>query len=201
MSFSGRQEDPFLGPLRGHTVAFVVDSRRTSLALARGLLTDLAAGGHACVVLDIDALYSSNADYVLSSLSEPASSSTELFVPSPDSDLEGDIAALIQAPPTKVVVVDSLNSLYHALSGRSRGSRTRSLAFVMALLGFIARTETRTVFLTMYQRDKGVRLGRQSSIANFADLTVHASVNSGELVLKCERGHAWPGRIFRLPIP
>ncbi len=201
MSFSGRPADLFLGPLCGRTTAFLVDARETNLAFARSLLYNLARTRRPCIVLDIDAFYSSNADFILAPLAEENAAFADFFIPDPDSDIESEVVHLLQAAPAKTLIVDSLNSLYHLLSDRSRGLRTRSLAFLMDFLSYTVRSENRAAFFTTYQRERPSRFAKRASITDLADVTVSATLTERTLLLKCERGHAWPGRSFRLPIP
>jgi hypothetical protein len=201
MSFSTRQGDPFMGPLYGRTTTFLVDSRRTNLALARTLVSSLTRNKVPCAVLDIDALYSSNSDYVFAPVSEDEARIAELLVPDPGAALEAGMADLLGTGPAKALIIDSLNSLYHLFSGGGRGSRNLNLGFAVALLSYIARTEKRAVLLTMYERERAARFGRRRSISDLSDLTVSVSMRGGELALRCERGSAWPGRGLSVSIP
>ena len=75
------------------------------------------------------------------------------------------------------------------------------LAFAVALLSYVARSEGKTVIFTMYRRERAGWLGRRRSIADLSDLTVSASMEEGRLSLRCDRGSAWPGRALTLSIP
>jgi hypothetical protein len=201
MSFSAKQGDPLLGPLYGHTATFLVDSRRTNLALARVLVSTLARNRVPCAVLDIDALYSSNSDYIFSSIPEDEARTSELLVPDPGASIEAGMADLLGTGPADALIIDSLNSLYHLLSGGERGSRNMNLGFAVALLSYMARTEKRTVLLTMYERERAARFGRRRSISDLSDLTISARMQGGDLALICERGTAWSGRGLSVSIP
>lgn len=194
MSFRASRGGSFIGPLYGHTVTFIVDSRRTNLALARSLLSNLGRNRIPCAVLDVDALYVSNSDYVFAPLSEEEAGIVEVLVPEPGSALEADVANLSGFGPAKALIIDSLNSLYHLLSTGGRSSRSMNLAFVVALLSRVARTEKRAVFFTMYQREKAMHFGRRRSISDLSDLTVSVGLRDNALALRCERSSLWPDR-------
>jgi hypothetical protein len=200
MSFGVSQESPFIGPLRGHTVTLLVGGRSINLVLAKSLLSKLAGSGVPCTVLDIDALYSSNSDYIISHLTSEEASLIEFLVPDPDSDLEDDVGRLLSSGSDRVLIVDSLNSLYHLMSTGRHNAKNRSLAFVVALLSLVAKTEDRVVFLTMYRREKRNSFVRAKSISDLSDSAIAVSRKGQVLSLKCERGTAWPARDFAIPI-
>jgi len=201
MSFGVSQENQFIRPLRGHTVTLLVGGRPTNFVLARSLLSNLTRSGIPCTVLDIDAFYSSNSDYVTESLTGEEASLIEFLVPDPDSDLESDIGNLLGSGSDRVLIVDSLNSLYHLMSTGKHNAKNRSLAFVIALLSFVAKTESRAVLFTMYRRERRNSFGRAKSISDLSDLAVAVSQKGRALSLKCERGSAWPAGDFAIPIP
>lgn len=201
MSFNARREDLFINPLSGHTTTFLVKERQTNLTFTRNVLSVLVWKRCPCAILDIDALYSSNSDYVFGLLSEEETRSIEIVVPRPGSDTTAEIADLLGSNPDRALIIDSLNSLYHLLSTNGRSSKNRNLAFVLALLSFIARTERKAVFLTMYQREKSVNLRRERPISHLSDFTVVVSAEKGALSLKCERGLVWPGGALVIPNP
>jgi len=200
---SGRvsQGDSFIDPLYGHTTTFLVDSRQTNLALARTLVSRLTRSEAQLAVLDIDALYSSDSEYIFAPVSEDEARATRIFVPNPGSALEADIAELLASGQARALIVDSLNSLYHLLSNGGRSPRNLSLAFAVALLSYIARIEKKAVFLTMYQREKMARFGRQRAISELSDLTVSASARGRILTLRCQRGSAWAAKGLSVSIP
>ncbi len=189
-----------MSPLRGRTAIFLVEGRRENLDFARGVVSVLCRGGTRCTVMDVDALYSSNSDYVFASLSAEEADSVEMLVPEPDSELESGFARLLGSHPGSTLIIDSLNSLYHLMSTGRTGSRNRNVGFIMAFLSFMARTDGRAVLLTMYRRERGVRLVPGKSISDLSDLTASVRVGEGVLGLKCERGSAWPGGEFSVPL-
>jgi hypothetical protein len=201
MSFNARREDLFINPLSGHTTTFLVKERRTNLTFARNMLSILVWKKRPCTILDIDALYSSNSDYVFGLLSEEETHSIEIVVPRPGSNTTAEIADLLGSSPDRALIIDSLNSLYHLLSTNGRSSKNRNLTFVLALLSFIARTERKAIFFTMYQRGKSVNLRREKPISHLSDFTVVVNAKKGALSLKCERGLVWPGGALVIPNP
>jgi hypothetical protein len=201
MSFNAHREDLFINPLSGYTTTFLVKERRTNLTFARSVLPILVWKRRPCAILDIDALYSSNSDYIFELLSEEEARSIEIVVPRPGSDTTAEIADLLGSSPDETLIIDSLNSLYHLLSTNGRSSKNRNLAFVLALLSFIARTERKTVFFTMYQRKKNANLRREKPISHLSDFTVVVSAMKEALSLKCERGLVWPGGALVIPNP
>lgn len=178
-----------------------MDGRRTNLAFARSILCNLTWKGHKCIVLDVDALYSSSSDYVLAPLSESQAQAIEIIVPDTDSDLEPTIASLIASGPGKMIIVDSLNSLYHLLSTEGRGYRGRKLAFVMACFSYLARTGKGAVLVTMYQRERTTRFGGGRQISSFSDHTIFVDLRDATLTLRYDRGYSQSGEAFSLPIP
>lgn len=200
MSFSAQRSHSFIGPLLGQTTTLVVDGRRTNLAFARSALFHLAREQRSCVVLDIDALYSSNSDFIFAPLTDAQAQGTTIVIPEPDADVENAILAVFGSGSEKTIIIDSLNTLFHLLSTGGRSSRGRKLSFVMACLSYMAKVEKKAVLLTMYQREKASQFGRSRNISDLSDLTISTSLTDAVLSLKCERGFAWPGGVFLLPI-
>jgi hypothetical protein len=184
----------------GHTITFVLEGKKTNLAFARAILYHLTRNGHQCTVLDIDALYSSNSDYVFAPLSERQAQAVEVLVPNPESDLESSIAALLASESSKTIIIDSLNSLYHLFSTGGSSLRGRKLAFVMACFSYISRTERRAVLITMYQRESTTRIGGGRQISGLSDHTISAELGGNALTLRYNRGYPQSGGIFYLPI-
>jgi hypothetical protein len=199
MSFSAQQAYSFFGPLRGKTSSFVVAGRRANLLLAETMSLFVALTGNGCAILDLDALYSSNSDRIFGRLPVAAGRSTVIHVPAPDSSVETELVKLF-ASDSQVLIIDSLNSLHHLLSSDDARSRSRKLAFAIASLSYLARTDRKAVLFTMYKRERPVRTGARRSIADLTDLTVLVETDESEASLKCVRGSAWPGGRFSLPI-
>ncbi len=155
----------------------------------------MALTGDGCTVLDLDALYSSNADRIFAGLPVTAARSTIIHVPEPDSSVETELAKLF-ATDSNVLIIDSLNSLHHLLSSDDARSRSRKLAFAIASLSYLARTDRKAVLFTMYRRERPGRTGAGRSITDLTDLAVSVEANASGVSMKCERGNAWPGGGF-----
>jgi hypothetical protein len=200
MSFSGADAQAFFGPLWGKTVTFVVDGRRENIQFARTITHFLGLAEASYSILDLDAFYSSNADVIFSELTGPTPESARILLPPPGSKIEAEFTRLFMAQQ-RVVVVDSLNSLYHLLSQETANARSRKLAFAVEGLSYLARTNSRASLLTMYRREGFARPGRSKSIARLSDVTATVEVRGDELTVKSERGPAWPGGRFSTRIP
>lgn len=200
MSFSTQQGQSFFGPLVGRTATFLLDGRQANLEFARTMAGLLAHEGDGCVILDLDALYSSNADDIFSLLTPASAKSTVIRVPDPGSDVEGEFSRLFDAPQ-KVVVIDSLNSLYHLISQEDGSSRSRKLTFAVAALSYLARTNGKAVILSMYRREGFTRSGTGRSISGLTDITAAVDTKDRELTVRVERGFAWPGGRFSTRSP
>ncbi|MGD0395828.1 MAG: hypothetical protein ABSB26_02830 [Nitrososphaerales archaeon] len=199
MSFGEQQAYPFLGPLRGKTATFLVDSRQVNLSFAKTIVSLTVMTTSDCAIFDIDALYSSNSDEILSGLSLSAARSIHVFVPEPGSSIETELSGLFRAL-SGVIIVDSLNTLHHLFSSSGVSSRSRKLAFAMASLSYLARTSGKAVLFTMYRREKTMRSGGGKSISDLSDTTISVKGNGSGLLMKCERGTAWPAGMFSLRI-
>jgi hypothetical protein len=192
MSFGGHQAQSFFGPLTGRTATFLLEGREANLGFATRLMRLFADSGEACSILDIDAFYSSNADTVFAPLPKPTAESTIVRVPEPGADIEGEFAKLFESKQ-KVVIIDSLNSLYHLISQEDGSSRSRKLTFAVASLSYLARTNAKAVLLTMYRREGFARSGTGRSISALSDVTASVDVRGDEITVRVERGEAWPG--------
>jgi hypothetical protein len=179
----------------------VVDGRKTNLALARAILCRQAQSGLRCLVLDTNALYSSNSDYIFAPLSERQARTIEILVPDPGSDLESDIASLIASESGKTIVVDSLNSVYHLLASHGEGHEGRKAAFVLACLSYLAHVEMRTVIVTMYQRGSATHSGGGGRVSDLSDQRFLVEVRDDSLKLKCDRGYSATPSTLSIPIP
>ncbi|HKT22301.1 MAG TPA: hypothetical protein VJR06_06830, partial [Nitrososphaerales archaeon] len=114
MSFSEGEGDPLLAPLAGKTATFLLEGRGANIMFGRTLMSGIAKTEHQCAVFDLDAFYSSNADLIFEGIAGTRASLT-LNVPAPGSDIESEFSSLFRAQE-KVVVIDSLNTLYHLVS-------------------------------------------------------------------------------------
>jgi hypothetical protein len=81
LSLSAGQAESFIGPILGKTATFLVAGREANLAFARTALALVTSTARSCAVLDLDALYSSNADAILGSLPGDSIRSAAFTVP------------------------------------------------------------------------------------------------------------------------
>ena len=199
MSFGAQQEHSFFGPLKSKTTTFLVESRQTNLSFAKGIASLTAMTGSGCAIYDIDALYSSNSNEILSTLRPNAVRSTRIYIPELGSRIEIELSRLFKAE-SGVFIIDSLNTLYHLFSSSGASSRSRKLAFAVASFSHFARTNEKAILFTMYRREKTMRTGGGRSISDLSDTTVSVEATNSELLMKCERGTAWPEGRFSLSI-
>ena len=190
----------FFGPLTGKTTTFILDGRRANLSFASVVMRLLARAQSPCVVLDLDAFYSSNSDRIFSSMDASTAGSTEIRIPQPGLDVEHEFSHLFGARQ-KVVIIDSLNSLYHLMSLEDGSSRSRKLSFALASLSYMARTNEKAIILSMYRREGIHRAGTGRSISTLSEATVAVAVGKEDLYVTVERGAAWPGGKFSIRIP
>jgi hypothetical protein len=189
----------FLAPLEGKTSTFLMTGREANARFARTLMRSLASAGLSCIVLDLDAFYSSNADLIFAGL--PGDTTSFLVrVPPPGSDVEAEFSDLFESE-RKAVVIDSLNSLYHLISMDDGSTRGRKMMFALASLSLFARTNKRLVILSMYRREGVSKGGRGRSIANLSDITASAETKDSSLEIRTERGSAWPGGLLSIRNP
>ncbi len=197
MSFSGAEAHSFFDPLKGRTATFLLEGREANLDFARTVVGLVAKAGDTCTILDLDAFYASNSDRALQPFA--GSRSSTVRVPEPGSDIELELSRLFEAQQ-KVLVIDSLNSLYHLVSLEDSSSRSRKLAFAVASLSYLARTNGKVVIMSMYRREGFTHSGSGRSISSLSDLTVSVDVRGRELNFRSERGPAWPGGRFSIRI-
>jgi hypothetical protein len=197
MSFGAQQAYSFLRPLKGKTITFLVNNRQTNLSFAKCIASMTALTTNGCAIFDIDAFYSSNSDEILSALPPSSARLTRIYVPEPESSVETDLSRLFRAE-SGVFIVDSLNTLYHLFSSSGVSSRSRKLAFAVASLSYLARTNGKAVLFTAYRREKTMKTGGGRSISDLSDTTVSVEATGSGLLMKCERGTAWPERRFSL---
>jgi len=198
MSFSGDRARSFFSPLWGKAATFILDERKSNLQFARTIASLANHSEETCSVLDLDALYSSSADTIFS---EPAGSgASRILLPQPGSEVEVEFPKLFEAEQ-RIIIVDSLNSLYHLLSQEDASSRSRKLAFAVESLSYLARTNGKAAVLTMYRREGFTRQGRSRSLSGLSDVTATVEVRGDELTVRAERGRAWPGGRFSTRIP
>jgi hypothetical protein len=200
MSLNGDDPRTFFGPLTGRTTTFLLEGRDANLAFAKVLARSLAQGRNTGAILDLDAFYSSNSDRIFSLMDPATARSTIVRVPDPGSEVEVELSGLFGVQQ-KVLVIDSLNTLYHLISLEDGSSRSRKLAFALASLSYFARTNEKAVVLSMYRREGFQRGGTGRSISGLSDATASVVVRDGVLEARSERGSLWPGGSFSSRIP
>lgn len=196
MSFGRAEAESFFSPLVGKSTTFMVKSRGENLALARLILSAVSAIGATCTILDVDALYSSNPDATLSGMTWRTAARTTVVVPEPGGAMEVEVARLSSCE-SSVVVVDSLNSLYHLFEGED--TRSRKLSFGVAALTYSSRASGKATILTAYGRKTPHSSGR--SISDLSDCTVLVRAAGHDILLKCVRGSLWSGGTLSLRGP
>jgi len=200
MGLRENQAQSFLAPLIGRATTFLVESREANLAFARALMVQVAACGGACAILDLDALYSSNSDQIFAPSDSGALSGTIIRIPRPGADLDVELASLFEVEQ-KVVVIDSLNSLYHLIAQEDGSSRSRKMSFAMSSLSYFARTNSKSVILSMYRREGFLRGGSTRSIASLTDRTIAVDARGQDVIFRNEKGPGWPGGQFSIRFP
>lgn len=195
MSFSGEEARSFFVPLSSKTATFLLDGRQANVNLAATIATLAAGANRSMTIFDLDALYSSHANKIFASLDDVALRSTTIMVPKPGSDIEGEFSRLFEAPQS-VVIIDSLNSLFHLLSLDDGSSRGRKLAFSLEGLSYFSRTNSKVVILTMYRREGFSKSGTDRSISHLSDITVSVGTKGSEISFRSLKGPTWPGGVF-----
>jgi hypothetical protein len=200
MSFSENLAQSFFRPLWGKTATFVFEGRWANVNFAKAVVGFLSHIEATCSIMDLDALYSSNANVIFSQPGGRTAEKSSIFVPPPGSEIESELLKTFEAQQ-RVIIIDSLNSLYHLLSQEDTGSRSRKLAFAVAGLSYLARTNGRAVILTMYRREGLTRSGKSRSISGLSDMAATAEFSGDEMTVRSERGQIWPGGRFSTRIP
>ena len=198
MSLSAREAQSFFAPLVGMTATFMLEDRLTNHAFARSVIGLLAKTQDTVEILDLDAFYASNADYIFGSRGSPTIAT--LRVPEPGADIEEEFASIFEGNH-KVVIIDSLNSFFHLISQDDGSSRSRKLNFAIAGLAYLARTDAKAVILSMYRREGFLRWRTGRSISALSDITASVDTKSQVLLIRAERGPGWEGGVFSTRIP
>lgn len=200
MSLGGGAPQSFFGPLTGRTTTFLLEGRQANLSFAATLMEHAARLRRPCAVLDLDALYSSNSDRIFAPMDAATAGSTLVRVPRPGSDVELEIAGLFEVRQ-EVIVIDSLNSLYHLISLEDGSPRSRKLTFALASLSYLARTNGKAVIMSMYRRE-GLHQSRAGrSISSLSDAAASVEAREGWLDIRSERGLGWAGGAFSSRVP
>ncbi|MDG6990236.1 MAG: hypothetical protein JRM99_02310 [Nitrososphaerota archaeon] len=199
MSFGGGSGSAFLDPLIGKTTTFVVEAREANIKFAQALGDSIAKTTFSCIVFDLDALYASNADIIFTRATNAASSFT-VDIPGPGSDIESEFSSLLKTQQ-EVVIIDSLNTLYHLISTEDGSSKARKMMFALASLSLFARENHRAIVMSMYRRDGFAKPGKGRPISSLSDIAASVDVKGDGLEVKTERGSAWPRGVFSIRIP
>jgi len=199
MSFSDQEPQSFFNPLMGRTTTFLLEGREANLGFASTIMALAARQGYSCAILDLDAFYSSNANLVLRPLAG-APKPTTIRVPAPGSNIEEEFSLLFEVHQD-IVVIDSLNSLYHLLSLEDGSSRTRKFTLSLASLSYFARTGNKAVLLSTYMREGFPRPVKGRLMTSLSDVTATVDIRGKELFIRTERGPAWPGGRFSIRTP
>jgi len=198
MSLGALEAQSFFAPLKGRTATFLLEDRLANLDFARSVISMLTQTPDAAEILDLDAFYASNADHIFRPLGSQAT--VTLRVPEPGADIEEEFAAMFEGDQ-RILIIDSLNSLYHLISQEDGSSRSRKLNFAIAALANLARTNAKAVLISMYRREGFARWGTGRSISDLSDITASVDTRGKELLIRAERGPAWEGGAFSTRIP
>jgi len=198
MSFSAPKAQSFFAPLIGRTATFLLENRLANLDFARTVIGLLAQTQDTSEILDLDAFYASNADYIFGTTGSPTIA--KLRVPEPGSDIEKEFASIFEGDQ-KVVIIDSLNSLFHLISLDDGSSRSRKLNFAISVLATLARTSAKAVMFSMYRREGFAHWRTGRSISALSDITATVDTKGQELLIRAERGPGWEGGVFSNRIP
>lgn len=190
----------FTEPLRGKAITFLVSDRQTNLSLMKCVTAAVTATARGCTILDIDAFFSANSDQILAGLPPNITKLVRISVPDPNSDTESEFSKVFRTD-SEVIIIQSLNTLYHLFQSSGVGSRTRKVGFAIACLSYFAKTGGKVVSVIMYGRDKVMKIGGGGSISDFSDATILVESTPRGLSLKCERGVLWPAGEFYLRLP
>ena len=179
----------------------ILDDRDSNLALATVTADFLSSTGDRAGVLDLDSLYSSNSDTVFKRARPPHEGSITIHTPSSETRMEEELLTVFD-DGLDVIVIDSLNTLYHALSSNEGASRSRTLSYAVASLSAFAESNGSAVVLTMYRREKLGESGKGRPMSDLSDATVRVTYSRGSPIsFICLRGSLWPGGTFSTRIP
>ena len=153
--------------------------------LAEALMTASSQFKVESRVLDLDALYSSNADVVLGKIPPSARNSILLDVPEPGAAIGAHVQGLFDAR-RRMVIVDSLNTMHHLFSRSGR-----SLSFIVSAFSVFSKANGLAVIMTKYNRLGATGPGRKGSVSELPDLEFSVRIAGEDLVLECTRGQAW----------
>jgi hypothetical protein len=201
MSLSAQQARLFLTPLQNKATIFLVADRHANLLLGKLILSSLVASGSSCVILDTDAFYASNSAMLTSAVPKPDLKNLRLYIPKVGTSGQGTALELFKECERRTVMIDNLNSFYHALSSENRSSAGRKLNFLVALLSFLGHTNNMTALITVYEREKPTITRHTRSFSGLGDVSISTHCTGSRMVLRCESGTAWPDGTLSFSIP
>ncbi len=199
MSIGVQRAKSFLDPLRGKLSVFVVKDRPSGLLLGRLLTSCASSLNSPYAVLDLDAFYASNFDFMKDSDLPAGHNAARFQIPEVGSKVSEALLGFLRQGESKVLILDNLNSFFHLLSAEHPTSAARKLTFATAVMSQIARTNGVAFLCTIYERDGPIRRNRPRSFSENGDATVSVKVDEGRLVLRCRRGTLWPSGSFGYP--
>jgi len=197
---SAGKADEFFGPLKGKTATFLLPDRSANLAFARAVTAMVAASGRTCSIFDLDAFYSSNAGFLFGPPSASGRGKVFIQVPKPSVRLEDEFPRLFSGGGS-VVIVDTLNTLFHLLSSDEGAYRSRKFSFAVASLSFTAKESGSAIMLAMYRRELLSRGGLGRSMSSYSDVVVSVERKDSGVTMVTERGKAWGEGTFSIRIP
>lgn len=196
-----RQANAFFAPLKHKTTTFVVEGREANLQLAQFILNLAACLKLRVLVLDTDAFYAANV--VLVSETQPEVQKRGVFIRIPTKDLKLE-DWLVDSLFTRyeLLIVDDLNTLHHLLSSLEARSGSRKLHFIGRTLSYLARSDNRTVILTLYKSvmDSTTRGQSKRSLSKQSDLVISVELHDSSIRFTCDQGRAWAGNLFSVRI-
>ncbi|MDA4128460.1 MAG: hypothetical protein OK422_03225 [Thaumarchaeota archaeon] len=199
---TARQAFAFLRPLKTKSTVLVVGSRAVNIELARFLLGCLEVMKLRPLVLDSDALYSSEATQIGSDASDQFASRATLSVPLPEQRIDYWLTrSLVHGATSDAILIDNLNTVFHSLNSTESKSAMKKLTFISALLSMIARTRPQSIFATLYARDPSIKeqIGKRT-FRKLGDQTVSVRLSDHTLSFECTRGTAWSGEAFSVSL-
>lgn len=200
MSLSERQARLFFEPLAGKTTAFRLDGRQSNLELASAILRLLAGARLGCRFLDLDAFYSSNLEALAVGVPRDSLAGLEITLLDPGSEIEAALAALFLEGEDRPLLIDSANSLYQLLSVRNPRAASRKFTFFVSAMSNWAKSNGEPAIASIYDRRPLAHRRASRSLADAFDNSVSISAKRDGLTFRCERGSAWRGGGFFLPV-
>ncbi len=186
--------------MKGKTTAFLVGDRLSNLRFAKVILPLVTADERGCDLLDIDAFYSSNLNFIASQVSPRDMENLEITIPEPGSDMESALANLFHGGDRRTLIIDSVNSLYQLLSSPNPKSSSRKFTFLIASLSAWARDNGKAIIASVYERRSVPRVKTSRSFADAFDSSVSVSKEAHGVAFRCQRGGAWRNGSFFLPL-